>query len=313
MTQVAARPLLVCDSVVELIGSTPMVKLRRFSGPDAAEVWAKCEFLNPGGSVKDRLGLGMILAAEREGKLKPGGTIIEPTAGNTGIGLALVGAQRGYTVILCVPKKYSIEKQKVMAALGGTVVTTPDETGMKGAIQRAHQLAAEIPGAYVPQQFSNPSNPRTHYETTGPEIFEQTEGRLDAIAIGCGSTGTFVGVARYLKERLPELHRVVVEPQGSIFGGGAAGPHRVEGIGQSFWPEIMDRTLMDEVMMVNDEEAFAAARELARVEGLLVGGSSGASVTAARRLARRLGPGKRVVTVLSDGAERYLSQGIFGG
>ena len=310
MTVRAARPLVVADSVLDLIGGTPMVRLLRFAGEGAAEILAKCEFLNPGGSVKDRLGMGMILSAEREGKLVPGGTIIEPTAGNTGIGLALVGARRGYKVILCIPEKYSIEKQKLMAALGGTVVVTPTSEGMEGAIRKAFELAAEIPDAYVPQQFANPSNPKAHYETTGPEIFEQAGGRIDAIAIGLGSTGTFVGIARYLKERLPNLHRAGVEPQGSIFAGGAPGPHKVEGIGQSFWPEILPKDSLDEVITVDDEESFATVRELARTEGLLVGGSSGCSVAAARRIARRLGPGKCVVTVLADGAERYMSQGI---
>ncbi len=310
MTVRAARPLVVADSVLDLIGGTPMVRLARFAGEGAAEILAKCEFLNPGGSVKDRLGLGMIAEAERQGHLKPGGTIVEPTAGNTGIGLALVGVARGYRVILCVPEKFSIEKQKVMAALGGTVVTTPDALGMKGAIDKAHELARSIPGAYVPQQFANPSNPKAHYETTGPEILEQCEGRLDAIVLGAGSTGTFVGVARFLTERLPRILRVVVEPQGSILGGGKAGSHRVEGIGQSFFPEIWDQSLVDEVLTVNDDEAFATVRELARTEGLLTGGSSGCAAAAARRVARRLGPGRRVVTLLPDAAERYMSQGI---
>jgi O-acetylserine dependent cystathionine beta-synthase len=310
MTVRAARPLVVADSVLDLIGDTPMVRLRSFAGEGAAEILAKCEFLNPGGSVKDRLGLGMILTAEREGKLSPGATIIEPTAGNTGIGLALVGARRGYRVILCVPEKFSIEKQKLMTALGGTVVVTPNADGMEGAIRKAFELAAGIPGAYVPQQFANPSNPEAHYESTGPEIFEQAEGRIDAIAIGIGSAGTFVGVARYLKEHLPHLLCVGVEPQGSVFGGGAPGPHRVEGIGQSFWPSILPKESLDEVMTVDDEEAFAAVRELAQTEGLLTGGSSGCAAVAARRLARRLGLGRRVVTILPDGAERYMSQGI---
>jgi len=313
MDEVAVRSLVVVDSALQLIGGTPMVRLSRFgadAGAEIAEIYAKCEFLSPGGSVKDRLGLGLILAAEREGKLKPGATIIEPTAGNTGIGLALVGVARGYRVILCVPEKYSIEKQKAMTALGGTVVRTPTDAGMKGAIARAFELAAEIPNSYVPQQFANPANPRIHYETTAPEIFEQMEGRIDAIAIGGGSTGTFVGIARFLKERLPGVHCVLVEPQGSIFGGGEPGPHRVEGIGNSFWPEVMDKSLMDEVITVPDDEAFAAVKEMARKEGLLVGGSSGANVVAARRIARRLGAGKRVVTLLPDSAERYMSQGI---
>ena len=312
MTVLAARPLVVADSALDLIGNTPMVRLSRFAGAGAAEILAKCEFLNPGGSVKDRIGIGMIDDAEARGLLKPGGTIIEPTAGNTGIGLALVGVARGYRVILCVPEKFSIEKQKVMAALGGTVVVTPDALGMKGAIDKAHALAAEIPGAYVPQQFSNPSNAKSHYDTTGPEILEQCEGRLDAIVIGAGSTGTYVGVARFLAERVPGILKVAVEPQGSIFAGGAPGPHKVEGIGQTFLPEIWDASLADEYVTIEDSEAFATVREIARTEGLLVGGSSGCNAAAARRIARRLGPGKRVVTLLPDGAERYMSQGILG-
>ena len=312
MTVAAARPLVVADSALDLIGHTPIVRLSRFAGTGAAEILAKCEFLNPGGSVKDRIGVGMIRDAEEKGFLKPGGTIVEPTAGNTGIGLALVGAARGYRVILCVPEKFSIEKQKVMIALGGSVVRTPDALGMQGAIDKAHALAKDIPGAYVPQQFANPSNPRSHYETTGPEILEQCDGRLDAVVIGAGSTGTFVGVARFLAERLPALLKVVVEPQGSILGGGKAGPHKVEGIGSSFLPEIWDPSLVDEVIAIDDAEAFATVLEIARSEGLLVGGSSGCNAAAARRIARRLGPGKRVVTLLPDGAERYVSKGILG-
>jgi O-acetylserine dependent cystathionine beta-synthase len=312
MSVETARPLVVAGSALALIGNTPMVRLSRFAGSGTAEILAKCEFLNPGGSVKDRIGVGMIRDAEEKGDLSPGGTIIEPTAGNTGIGLALVGVARGYRVILCVPERYSIEKQKVMAALGGTVVKTPDALGMKGAIDKAHALAAEIPGAYVPQQFANPSNPRAHYETTGPEILEQCEGRLDAVVIGAGSTGTFVGVARFLVERLPALLKVVVEPQGSILGGGKPGPHKVEGIGSSFLPEIWDPSLVDEVIAIDDAEAYATVLEIARTEGLLVGGSSGCNAAAARQIARRLGPGKRVVTLLPDGAERYVSQGILG-
>jgi O-acetylserine dependent cystathionine beta-synthase len=312
MTVLAARPLVVADSALGLVGNTPMVRLSRFAGSGTAEILAKCEFLNPGGSVKDRIGVGMIRDAEEKGFLKPGGTIVEPTAGNTGVGLALVGVARGYRVILCVPEKFSIEKQKIMTALGGTVVRTPDALGMKGAIDKAYALAKEIPGAYVPQQFANPSNPRTHYETTGPEILEQCEGRLDAIVIGAGSAGTFMGVARYLVERLPALLKVVVEPQGSILGGGKAGPHKVEGIGSSFIPEIWDPSLVDEIIAIDDAEAFATVLEIARKEGLLVGGSSGCNTAAARRIARRLGPGKRVVTLLPDAAERYVSKGILG-
>jgi cysteine synthase A len=310
MSAVTARPLTVAESVVDLIGGTPMVKLKKIATPDMAEIWAKCEFMNPGGSVKDRLGLGLILDAERDGKIKPGvSTLIEATAGNTGIGLALVGAARGYKVVICMPEKYSMEKRMVVAALGATLVVTPLSEGMEGAMEKARQLEKEIPGGFVTAQYENPSNPRAHELTTGPEIWEQTGGRVDAIAIGVGSGGTFVGVARYLTSKNPKIVRVAVETQNSILTG-TPGKHRVEGIGMSFLPDFWDESLVDEAIAITDEEAFACVKELARVEGFLVGSSSGANVAAARRVARRLGPGKRVVTLLPDSAERYMSQGI---
>jgi O-acetylserine dependent cystathionine beta-synthase len=295
-----ARPV---DSVLELIGNTPMVRLRRISGGDAGDIFAKLEFFNPGFSVKDRIGLGMIERAERAGLLQPGGTIIEPTAGNTGVGLALV--------ILCVPDNFSTEKREVMQALGGEVILTPGDGGIRKAIETAEELAATIPGSYIPQQFRNRFNSESHYETTGPEIWEQMEGRIDAFVAGAGSGGTFTGVARYLREKIPGLFCAIVEPEGSVLGGGQAGPHEVEGIGASFFPPVLDMTLSNEVITIHDEPAHAMVARLSTEEGILGGSSSGANVAAALQVARRLGPGKRVVTIIPDAAERYMSKGIY--
>ncbi|HUP44550.1 MAG TPA: cysteine synthase A [Thermoanaerobaculia bacterium] len=309
-----ARPLPPpVDNVLDLIGNTPMVRLRNIPGPGAADIFVKLEFLSPGGSVKDRIGVGMIVRAERAGLLRKGGTIIEPTAGNTGIALALAGVAMGYRVILCVPENFSIEKQQVMKALGGEVELTPKDEGMKGAIARAEELAGNIPGAYVPQQFRNVFNTEAHYETTAPEIYEQMEGRIDAWVAGAGTGGTFTGVAKYLRERHGDaVHCVVVEPQGSILKGGEAGPHEVEGIGaSSFIPPVLEMDLADDVIMVEDEPAFVMVARLAKEEGILGGGSAGANVDAALQVARRLGPGKRVVTIIPDAAERYISKGIY--
>ena len=289
-----------------------MVRLRKIPGPDAADIFVKLEFLNPGGSVKDRIGVGMIARAARAGLLEPGGTIIEPTAGNTGIALALVGVQMGYRVILCVPENFSIEKREVMKALGGEVVLTPTDDGMKGAIARSEELAREIPNSYVPQQFANVFNTESHYETTGPEIYQQMEGRIDAFVTGVGTGGTFTGVAKYLRERIPGVYCVVVEPQGSILKGGEAKPHEVEGIGaSSFIPPVLDLSLADEIIQVVDEPAFAMVARLAREEGILGASSAGANVAAALQVAQKLGRGKRVVTIIPDAAERYISKGIF--
>lgn len=304
-----SAPPTVATSSLELIGNTPMIELRRVRPGERARVFAKLELFTPGGSVKDRLGLGLILAAEEEGHLRPGSTIVEPTAGNTGIGLALVAAQRGYRAILVVPERFSLEKQLLMEALGGTVIRTPNEEGMKGAIRRAQEIAAEIPNAFIPQQFENPHNPEIHYLTTAREIWQQMEGRVDAAVIGVGSGGTFSGIARFLKEQSQQIWCVAVEPNGSILQGGEPGPHEVEGIGVSFIPPVLARELIDEVIMVHDDDAFRASRELARQEGLLVGGSSGANCHAALLVAERLGPGKRVLTVFPDSAERYISKG----
>ena len=307
---VATSGARVADSVLELIGHTPLLRLGRYA-PEGADVYAKLEFLNPGGSVKDRAALGMIDEAERTGRLRPGATIIEPTAGNTGIGLALIGIRRGYRVILVVPEKFVGAKTAVMSVLGAEVILTPTELGMAAAIEKAHALAAALPNAYVPQQFENPANPDYHHRTTAVEVHEQL-GRLpDAVVIGAGTGGTFTGLVRYFKEHDPAVRGVLVEPQGSIWGGGAPGPHKVEGIGNNFWPGALDRSLVDEVRTVPDDPAFAAVRDLARKEGLLVGGSAGAAAHAAREVARELGPGKVVVTVFPDGFERYLGKGVF--
>lgn len=303
----------IAENIIELVGRTPMLHLRRIASPSAADVYAKLEYLNPGGSVKDRAAIGMIKRAEAEGKLKLGGTIVEATAGNTGIGLALIGVNRGYHVIVCVPEKFSEEKVKVMHGLGAEVIRTPDAEGMKGAIKKAREIASGIPGSFVALQFENPANPDFHYETTGREIFDQMEGRLDAVVIGVGTGGTFTGVARFMKERLPQVRCVAVETQGSVLQGGPPGEHKVEGIGASFIPKTFDASVADEIIMVNDHDAFATVALLARKEGVLGGSSAGANVFAALRVAERLGPDKRVVTIIPDLAERYMSKKIFEG
>jgi len=297
-------------SVLAAIGNTPLVELPHFSR-GAARIFAKLEWFNPGGSVKDRIAKAMIEDAEKRGLLAAGGTIVEATSGNTGVALALVAAAKHYRCVIVMPEGYGDMKARLMRGLGAEVIRTPSDAMMIGAIERASQIVRETPGAYLPNQFYNPVNPQTHYATTGPEIAAQIGGPIDAWVAGVGTTGTYTGVARYLSEHNPRLLRVAVEPQGSILGGGAPGPHDVEGIGLSkIWP-IFDRSLMDEVLEIRDKEAFDTCRALAREEGLLTGGSSGAAAAGALRIAERLGPGKTVVTLLPDGAERYPDQGIF--
>jgi cysteine synthase A len=304
--------LRVADDIISLVGDTPMVRLRRVVPRGAAEVYAKLEYLNPGGSVKDRAAIGIIRQAEEQGLLQRGATIIEATAGNTGVGLALIGVNRGYRVALFVPERFSEEKIMLMRALGAEVTRTPDAEGMEGAIRRAREMAAQTPNSFLAGQFENQANPDYHYRTTAREIFEQMEGRLDAVVIGAGTGGTFTGVARFLKERLPDVHAYVVESQGSVLGGRPKGEsHKVEGIGASFIPKTYDGSLADEVIMVRDPQAFAMVRKLAREEGVLSGSSGGAAVHAAVQVATQLGAGKRVVTIIPDSAERYLSKKIF--
>ncbi|HKT25084.1 MAG TPA: cysteine synthase A [Terriglobales bacterium] len=313
MSTTEALHLRVAEDITELVGETPMLHLRRIAGAGSADIYAKLEYLNPGGSVKDRAAIGMISRAEREGKLRKGSTIIEATAGNTGIGLSLIGVNKGYRVIVVVPERFSEEKVKVMGALGAEVIRTPDSEGMQGAIAKAREIAAGIPNSFIALQFENPANPEFHYETTAQEIYEQMQGRLDAIAIGVGTGGTFSGVARFLKQKNPKIHTVAVETQGSVLQGGPPGQHKVEGIGVSFIPKTFSREYCDEIIMVSDQDAFATVRELARKEGVLGGSSAGANVFAAIQIAKRLGSGKRVMTVIPDAAERYLSKNIFEG
>ena len=303
----------VADDITQLVGGTPLLKLRRLVPAGSAEVYAKLEYLNPGGSVKDRAAIGIIDRAEKEGLLQSGGTIVEATAGNTGIGLALIGVNRGYKVALFVPERFSEEKVMIMRALGAEVTRTPDDEGMTGAIKRAQTLAFSDPKAFLAAQFENPANPDYHYETTASELYEQMQGRIDAVVIGAGTAGTFTGVARYLKERLPKVLAIAVEPQGSVLGGGKAGKHKVEGIGNSFIPKNFDPSVCDEVITVSDADAFATVKQLAAREGVLGGSSAGANVFASLKVAARLGKGKRVATMIPDSAERYLSKRIFEG
>ena len=308
----ATRPQ-VTDDITQLVGDTPILKLTRLTPAGSGAVYAKLEYLNPGGSVKDRAAIGIIRKAEEEGRLQPGGTIVEATAGNTGIGLALIGVNRGYKVALFVPERFSEEKVTIMRALGAEVTRTPDAEGMAGAISRAKELAARDPKAFMAGQFDNPANPDYHYQTTAAEMYEQLDGKIDAVVIGSGTAGTFTGIARYMKQRLPKVLAYAVETQGSVLGGGKPGPHKVEGIGASFIPKNFDSAVCDEVLMVKDPEAFGMVKQLAAREGVLAGSSGGANVCAALQIAKKLGPGKNVVTIIPDSAERYLSKKIFEG
>lgn len=305
--------LRVADDIADLVGQTPMLRLTRLAAPNSGDVFAKLEFLNPGGSVKDRAALGMILRAEAQGLLQPGAQIFEATAGNTGVGLALIGVNRGYKVTLFVPEGYAEEKCILMRAFGATVIRTPEKASMLGAIEQAKAALAQAPGSWGAFQFENQANPEFHEETTAAEIWEQMEGRVDAVVCGVGSGGTFSGLARGLKKRNPRLAAIAVETEGSILQGGPPGPHRVEGIGVSFIPRTFHPELADDVLMITDDEAFAMVKRMAAEEGLLGGSSAGAIVCAALEVARRLGPGKRIATVIPDSAERYLSKNIFDG
>ena len=303
----------VAKNVHELIGHTPVVEITQFPLPEGVRVFAKLESFNPGGSIKDRLGQELLRDALETGKLKEGGTIIEPTAGNTGIGLALAAIGKNINVIFCVPEKFSIEKQQIMKALGATIVHTPTSEGMQGAIRKAQELASEIPNSYCPQQFANPANPRTHYKTLGPELWEDLDGQIDIFVAGAGSGGTFMGTATFLKEKNPNIKTVIVEPEGSILNGGEPGPHKTEGIGMEFLPDYMDPSYFDAIHTIRDEDAFRRVKELAAKEGLLVGSSSGAAFHAALLEAEKAKPGTNIVVIFPDSSERYLSKKIYEG
>ena len=302
-------------SVEELVGNTPLLQLSRLGQRYGwrARVLAKLEYLNPAGSAKDRLALALIDDAEARGALKPGGTIIEPTSGNTGIGLAMVAAARGYQVILTMPDSMSAERRTLLAAYGARLVLTPGELGMQGAVDRAHELADSIPGSFLPGQFDNPAGPAAHYRTTGPEIWRDTGGQVDILVATVGSGGTLSGTGKYLKEQNPALRVVAVEPAASpLLSGGQAGPHGIQGIGANFIPGALDRSVYDQVLPVPDQEAYAMGREAVRREGILVGISSGAALWAAGQLARQEGnAGKTIVAVLPDSGDRYLSSPMF--
>ncbi|NSL51959.1 PLP-dependent cysteine synthase family protein [Calidifontibacillus erzurumensis] len=297
--------------VHELIGNTPLIEITQFELQNDVRIFAKLEYFNPGGSIKDRLGKKLIKTAIEKGYISEGGTIIEPTAGNTGIGLALAAIGTGIKVIFVVPEKFSIEKQKLMKALGATVINTPTKDGMAGAISKAKELVDQIPNSYCPQQFANKANPETYYETLGPEIWEALDGKVDVFVAGAGTGGTFMGTARYLKEKNPSIKTVIVEPEGSILNGGDAGPHRTEGIGMEFLPDYMDRSYFNTIHTISDDDAFARVAELAVKSGLLVGSSSGAAFEASLREAKKAKPGTNIVTIFPDSSERYLSKDIY--
>lgn len=299
----------VYSSVDQVIGNTPLIEIE----DKPARVLVKVEGVNPGGSIKDRVGKNMIDQAEKSGQLKPGSTIIEPTSGNTGIGLAMIGAARGYKVIMTMPETMSIERRKLLAAYGAKVVLTPGAQGMKGAIAKAEQLHKEIPDSFIPSQFENPNNPAIHEMTTGPEIWNDTDGKVDIFVASVGTGGTLTGVGRYLRKMDPDIEIYAVEPEKSpVLAGGKAGPHKIQGIGAGFVPDILDTKLYNGIIEVSDEDAFKAGRWLARTKGILAGISSGANVWAALKLAHEpQNAGKTIVTVLPDTGDRYLSTALF--
>jgi len=301
------------ESALDLIGSTPVVRLRRLPERGDATIWAKLESFNPGGSVKDRICLSMIEAAEKEGKIRQGTTIVEPTSGNTGIGLAVVCAVKGYRLILTMPETMSMERRALLAAYGVDLEITPGNEGMRGAIRRAEEIVAKNANFFMPQQFTNPANPQIHRETTAREILSQVKEKIDAFVGGVGTGGTITGVGEILKKKMKEVKIVAVEPAHSpVLSGGNAGPHKIQGIGAGFIPEVLNASIIDQIITVQDEEAAETARRLAKEEGLLVGISSGAAAFGALQVAKELGKGKTVIVVLPDTGERYLSTGMFG-
>ena len=297
-------------NIQEMIGNTPIMKIGHMGVKEGVNIYAKLELMNPAGSVKDRVGMYMIEDAERRGILKPGGTIVEATAGNTGIGIAIAALNKGYKIIFVVPEKFSMEKQKVMKALGAEIINTSREGGMLGAAEKAEEIIAKTPGAVSMKQFKNPSNPLSHYETTGPEIYKQMDGQINYFVAGAGSGGTYSGVVKYLKEQNPDIQGVLADPVGSIIGGGEHADYDIEGIGNDFIADTMDITLVDKVIKVTDTEAFNTSRQLALKEGILAGTSSGAALSAAIRLAEEIESGN-IVVVFPDRGDRYLSKGLF--
>lgn len=300
---------------MDCIGNTPIVELCHIEENEhsLAHIYAKIEAMNPAGSAKDRIAKKMVLEAEKKGFLHPGATIIEPTSGNTGIGLAMISAIRGYRAIFTMPETMSLERQKLLKAYGAKIVLTPAEKGMSGAIEKADQLHKEIPGSWIPSQFSNPDNPQAHYETTGPEIWNQMEGQVDVFVAGVGTGGTITGIGRYLKEKNPNIQVVAVEPAASnVLSGGTPGPHDLQGIGAGFIPEALDRSIYDQVICVESEQAYQMARQCAKKEGILVGISSGAALHAAVQLSKqKVHEGKSIVVLLPDTGERYLSTALW--
>ncbi len=299
------------NTVTELIGGTPLLRLHKMEEKFGAqaEMIAKVEFFNPAGSVKDRVGYNMVIDAEKAGRLKPGGTIIEPTSGNTGVGIAMTAAARGYKAIMVMPESMSVERRTLLKALGAELVLTDKALGMQGSVDKAKELLEEIPGSIIAGQFENPANPQAHYETTGPEIWADTDGKVDILVSAFGTGGTVSGTGRYLKEKNPDIKVIAIEPAASpLLSEGKAGPHKIQGIGANFIPEALDRTVIDEVVTVSDEDALDTMKEIASTEGLLVGVSSGAAVYAAGQVAARdENAGKRIVVILPDTGERYLS------
>ena len=305
----------IANSVLDLVGRTPIVKLHHLTGPEDADVYLKLEYMNPGSSVKDRIALSMIEAAEEAGQLKEGDTIIEPTSGNTGIGLAMVASAKGYRAILVMPETMSMERRTLLRAYGAELILTPGPEGMKGAIAKAAEIVANTPNAWMPQQFDNPANPAIHERTTGPEIWEDSGHNIDAIVAGVGTGGTITGVGRYIKPRNPNFKCIAVEPADSpVISGGMPGPHKIQGIGAGFVPKNLDTSIVDEVITVTNEEAFAWSRRLAKEEGIVGGISSGANVCAAAKVAARPEyKGKRICVIIPSLGERYLSTPLFEG